>query len=304
MLNPPRPNGTPRNAGSLSRAAVFVASLAVWCLLAPAAAQAQPESELWDYWTAHDAASTVSIDHGAWNLFLGKYVFPRDDGINRLAYGNVLFYDRSALDQYIASLAAVTVTRLNRHEQMAYWFNLYNALTVQLILGAYPVSSIRDIDISPGFFSDGPWGKKLVEVEGKPVSLDDIEHRILRPIWNDPRIHYAVSCAALGCPNIGTGAFTADKLDEYLDFSARAYINNPRAVRVRTGELVLSSLYRWYTDDFGGSVEAVIRHLAAYADPALAATLDAVTTIDGYEYDWGLNDVAPSIKDRLTKRGS
>ena len=175
---------------------------------------------------------------------------------------------------------------------------------MQVILDACPVSTIRDIDISPGLFSDGPWGAALIEVEGRALSLDDIEHRILRPFWKDPRIHYAVSCAALGCPNIGTAAFQADKLEEYLDFSARAYINNPRAVRVESGALILSSLYKWYADDFGGGDEALLRHLTAYADPALAATLSATTTISGYEYDWGLNDVAPSIKDRLTKRGS
>lgn len=266
--------------------------------------QAAPDSELWAYWEAYDPASTVTVDHGAWNQFLIKYVFQRDDGINRLAYGNVLFYDRDALDKYVVSLAAVTVTKLSRDEQMAYWFNLYNALTVQVILDAYPVSSIRDIDISPGLFSDGPWGKALVEVEGRALSLDDIEHRILRPIWRDPRIHYAVNCAALGCPNIGTGAFLTEKLEEYLDFSARAYINHRRAVRVESGALILSSLYQWYADDFGGGDAALLRHLTAYAEPSLAAILSATTTIGGYEYDWGLNDVAPSIKDRLTKRGS
>ena len=277
--------------------------LAFVVLFMPAPSQGAPDSELWAYWEANDAASTVTVNHGPWDQFLIKYVFQRDDGINRLAYGNVLFYDRDALDKYIVSLAAVTVTKLNRDEQMAYWFNLYNALTVQVILDAYPVSTIRDIDISPGLFSDGPWGAALIEVEGRALSLDDIEHRILRPIWKDPRIHYAVSCAALGCPNIGTAAFQADKLEEYLDFSARAYINNPRAVRVESGALILSSLYKWYADDFGGGDEALLRHLTAYADPALAATLSATTTISGYEYDWGLNDVAPSIKDRLTKRG-
>lgn len=279
-------------------------TLALALLIMPAPVQAAPDSELWAYWEAHDPASTETVDHSAWEQFLVKHVFPGDDSINRLAYDNVLFYDRSALDKYVDSLAAVAVTKLNRDEQMTYWFNLYNALTVRVVLEAYPVLSIRSIDISPGLFSDGPWGKALVEVEGQALSLDDIEHRILRPIWRDPRIHYAVSCAALGCPNIGTGAFDAGKLEEYLDYSARAYINHPRAVRVKSGALILSSLYEWYAEDFGGSAEALLRHLAAYADPSLAATLSATTTISGYKYDWALYDVSPSISDRLTKRGS
>ena len=96
----------------------------------------------------------------------------------------------------------------SRDEQLAYWINLYNALTVKVILDHYPVKSILDIDISPGWFSIGPWGKKLVAVEGVEISLDDIEHRILRPIWRDPRIHYALNCAAVGCPNLLREAFT------------------------------------------------------------------------------------------------
>ena len=274
------------------------------CLFIPALSQAAPESELWDYWTAHDPASTRSLDHGTWNTFLGKYVYPREDGINRVAYDGVSPSDRRKLDGYIARMATEAVTRLNRDEQQAYWINLYNALTVQLILDAYPVKSIRDIDISPGVFSDGPWGKALVEVEGRPVSLDDIEHRILRPIWNDPRIHYAVNCAALGCPHLGTGAFVADKMDEYLDHSARAFINNPRAVREQSGELILSSLYQWYGADFGGSDEGVLRHLAAFADEPLAKILAATTSIGGYAYDWALNDTSPSQSGSLARRGS
>jgi hypothetical protein len=193
---------------------------------------------------------------------------------------------------------------LNRDEQMAYWLNLYNALTVRVILDAYPVSSIRDIDISPGLFSDGPWGKALVEIEGRAISIDDIEHRILRPIWNDPRIHYAVNCAALGCPNLGTGAFSAATLDDDLDYLAWAFINNPRAVREQSGGLILSSLYQWYPDDFGGSDEGVLRHLGEYADDALAATLAATATIGGYQYDWVLNDEMHMVSERSNKRGS
>jgi Protein of unknown function, DUF547 len=87
------------------------------------------------------------------------------------------------------------------------------------------VASIRDIAISPGLFSVGPWGRKLIEVEGEPLSLDDIEHRILRPIWRDPRLHYAVNCAALGCPNLRSSAFTAANADILLETAASDYVN-------------------------------------------------------------------------------
>ena len=139
--------------------------------------------------------------------FLAQHLRTGEDGIARIGYGAVSDEDRKSLDAYIAALAGHPGSRraLNRAEQQAYWINLYNALTVQVILDHYPVESIRDIDISPGLFADGPWGKKLVTIEGEAVSLDDIEHRILRPIWKDPRIHYAVNCASIGCPNLQAG---------------------------------------------------------------------------------------------------
>ncbi len=102
-------------------------------------------------------------------------------------------------------LAATSADRLRRAEQFPFWINLYNALTVKVVLDHYPVEIIRDIDISPGLFADGPWGKKLVTVEGEALSLDDIEHRILRPIWKDPRLHYVLNCAALGVPIFSPG---------------------------------------------------------------------------------------------------
>ena len=281
-------------------------------VLAALPSVAAPQSERWQRWETFDATSTRTVDHSAWDLFVLKYGYPGKDGINRMAYGIVHSTDRQILDAYINSLAAVKVTTLNRKEQFAYWVNLYNALTVQVILEHYPVSSIRDIDISPGLFSDGPWGKALVKVEGVALSLDDIEYRILRPIWKDPRIHYAVNCAALGCPQINWPVITAKNTEEYLDKATRVFINSPNGARLARldssspadGKLILSSLYSWYVDDFGGTEEAVLRHLARYADPPLAALLENGASISGYAYDWTLNSVKPTIGDRVRKRGS
>ena len=147
-----------------------------------------PKASLWEKWLAHDARSRTTVDHDAWQDFLDKYVSAHEDGVNRVAYGTVSKPDKSALDGYIVRMTAVPVAKLSRAEQLAFWINLYNALTVKVILTHYPVESIRDIDISPGLFSDGPWDKKLIEIDGEMLSLNDIEHRILRPIWRDPRI--------------------------------------------------------------------------------------------------------------------
>lgn len=253
-------------------------------------ALAAPDAELWGRWVGHDPASTDAVDHAPWDRFLAQYRVVLPDGIAHLRYGAVSGTDRAALAAYLGTLAATPVTALNRGQQRAFWINLYNALTVQLVLDRYPVDSIRDIDISPGVFSDGPWGATLVAVEGEPLSLDDIEHRILRPIWQDPRLHYAVNCASLGCPDLPPRAFTAANSEAMLDAAARAYINHPRAVTIDDGELIVSSIYDWYAEDFGASDAAIIGHLRAYAMPDLAARLDGFTAIGDDRYDWRLND--------------
>jgi hypothetical protein len=249
-----------------------------------------PSAELWERWTTNDPAATRRIDHGPWDRFLKAYVLASDDGVNRVAYGRVTSVDRLGLRRYIAGLAAEPVSRLSRAEQLPFWINLYNALTVKLVLDHYPVKSIRDIDISPGWIARGPWDKKLIEIEGEQVSLNDIEHRILRPIWRDPRIHYAVNCASIGCPNLGTDAFTARNAEGLLSEAAADYVNHPRGARVEDGELVVSSIYVWFREDFGDDDKGVIAHLARYAGAELKAGLAKAPKIGDHTYDWALNE--------------
>lgn len=259
-------------------------------LMIASPAQSAPKAELWERWLAHDAKSQQRVDHSPWDGFLKAHVQAGDDDINRVAYGRVTDVDRQVLNAYLRDLAATPVSELSRAEQFPFWINFYNALTVRVILDHYPVGSIREIDISPGLFSNGPWGKKLVTVEGEALSLDDIEHRILRPIWMDPRIHYAVNCAAIGCPNLQVAAFTAENVEKLLSEAARAYINHSRGARVEDDKLTISSIYRWFEEDFGGTDETVIAHLKRHADGALKNALDRAEKIDGHAYDWALND--------------
>ena len=256
-------------------------------------ASAAPKAELWERWTAHDAASTATVDHSAWDRFLEANLVLGRNGINRLAYGQVSAADRKALARYLDALAAAPISRYQRDEQLAYWINLYNALTVKVILDHYPVKSIRDIDISPGWFSFGPWDRKLIEVESEMVSLNDIEHRILRPIWRDARIHYAVNCASLGCPNLAPTAYNAKTTDSSLTAGARAHINHPRGVSIEGGRLYVSTIYKWFVEDFGGDDKGVLDHLRQFANPELANKLAKFVAIDGYRYDWGINDAVP-----------
>jgi len=251
------------------------------------AAAGAPAAEPWPRWEASDASSTRVINHDAWSQLLHRRVRTGADGVNRFDYAGVTAAERQELGRYIAGLEAVDPDGLNRAEQKAFWINLYNAVTVQLVLAHYPVASIRDI--RSGFLGlSGPWTAVRVEVNGIALSLDDIEHRILRPGWRDPRIHYAVNCASIGCPDLQAEAFTAANTERLLEKGAAAYINHPRGVRVSEGGLYLSSIYDWFREDFGGT-EGVIRHLKNYAAPELTARIDSAEKVAGYGYDWALN---------------
>lgn len=260
----------------------------------PRGASAAPGAELWRQWTAHDPLSSLSIDHSTWDRLVGTYRVAAADGIARVAYARLKTKDRPALDGYLAGLSDIPISAYNRDQQRAYWFNLYTALTLKVVIDHYPVTSIRDIDISPGLFASGPWGKKLVTIEGEPVSLDDIEHRILRPIWTDPRTHYGVNCASLGCPSLPPAAFTAANTQSLLETGARAYVNHPRGARVERDRLTVSSIYIWFKDDFGGTDAGVIAHLRRHGDPPLARALAGIERIAGHAYDWSLNDAEPA----------
>ncbi|KHD23584.1 hypothetical protein NM09_18085 [Vibrio caribbeanicus] len=239
-----------------------------------------PKSELWPFWQQSDQSNPATISHAKWQTFLDKYLI-KEGQYTLVKYGSVSAQDKQKLNQYIAALAAIDPREYSLNEQYAYWVNLYNAITVELILNDYPVKSITKLG---GLFSFGPWGDEVVTVAGKNLTLNDIEHRILRPIWNDPRTHYAVNCASLGCPNLQPQAFTAGNTEQLLEKAAMEFINSDKGVLYTSSRVQLSSIYDWFADDFGNEQE-LIQHLAKYR-PEL-------TKLNGkfsYEYDWNLND--------------
>jgi hypothetical protein len=243
------------------------------------------------------SAVAAEPDHGAWDTLVNRYVAESADGVSRVDYARwkAAGTDRAALTGYIQSLETVRPGTLSRAEQFAYWANLYNAVTVDTILARYPVASIRDIR-SEGISLKGligPWQTKKVTVDGRRLSLDEIENAIMRPTFRDPRVHYALNCASIGCPNLQRHAFRAATLEADLDAAARAYINHPRGVRTTPQGLRLSSIFTWYKADFGTPAE-LRAHLERYAAPALATQIRATPTIAGYGYDWALNGAATS----------
>lgn len=267
----------------LNRRALVAASGGLMASLSAAPALAQSPSRF----TGRDAGRAV-FDHAAFNALLARRARDSRDGVVRVDYagwrGSVA--DRSALTRYIDALSALDPLSLTKPEQFAYWANLYNAATIRVVVDAWPVRTIRQI--RSGFVA-GPWRRKVATVAGVELSLDDIEHNILRKGWSDPRVHYAVNCASYSCPNLPLSAFQGARLGPALDAAARAYVNHPRGVQFDGNALVVSSIYDWYAEDFGGSDARIRAHLAQYAAAPLRERLQTATRIDRYIYDWSLN---------------
>lgn len=219
--------------------------------------------------------------------FLSTYV-RNIDGINFVSYDDVTAEDNARLKAYIAKLEGQGPNGLSRDEQMAFWYNLYNAKTIDVILENYPVSSIRKIG---GLISGGPWDIKNMNVNGVgEMSLNDIEHGTLRENWDEPRIHYAVNCASFGCPNLKATPWTAETLEADMEQAAIDYINHPRGFRVENGKVTASKIFDWYKVDFGGNKAGILEHARKYAKGDLKTALDDAATINSFEYNWNLNE--------------
>ena len=267
-----------------NRPACLILVLALW----PAASAADESFDPTPF-ALHSEDSSEHIDHGAWGGILERYSSLDDSGLSRFDYGRVTEEDRRLLAAYVDSLQARDPRRYNRDEQMAYWINLYNAVTVKVVLDHFPVASIRDIALPPAAAGGGPWQAPLVRVLGQRLSLDQIENQILRPLWRDPRVHFAINCASVGCPNLETEPWTGEGLDGRLDRAARRFVGHPRGVRFDGDRLTISSLFLWFREDFGGSDAAVLDYLGSHAGTDLAAALADHSGELAGDYDWSLN---------------
>ena len=236
-------------------------------------------------------ASSATVPPLPFDRLLSRYARAGRGAIIRVDYRGWRAHaaDRAALEAYVAALQASSPKGRSRPEQIAYWCNLYNAETLRVVLDAYPVKSI--LSIRPTLISFGPWKAKTLRVDGVRLSLHEVEHEILRGL-GDPMVHYGLNCASISCPNLPLRALRGATLAADLDRAARDYVNHPRAVQVTGKGLVLSSIYKWYREDFGDSDADILSHLSAFAAPPLRAALDRRPTIAGYAYDWDLNHIA------------
>jgi Protein of unknown function, DUF547 len=258
--------------------------------------QAAYRKTLWPKWEINDPLSKQSIKHDTFAQFLNKNLTTNDEGINLVDYPNISNEERELLNHYIWQMSQININKFNRDVQLAFWLNLYNALTIKVVLDHYPVKSIQDINISPGLFSVGPWGANLIRIQNTALSLDDIHNRIIRPIWNDARTHYAINPATIGAANLSKTTFAGNVIDEQLNQVAKNYVNSLRGVQVIDKKLIVSKIYSWYEEDFGGNKQDIINHIKLFADDHLKKKLEQVKTIDGYMYNWHLNTTHKKIK--------
>ncbi|WP_257264289.1 DUF547 domain-containing protein [Endozoicomonas sp. ONNA2] len=247
---------------------------------------AAPASSYWALWDKSNSESSGVINHQLWQEILDTYLALRPDG-NRFRYQLVSQEDRDKLDKYLTDMASLDPGNYSEAEQKAYWINFYNALTVDLILEHYPVKSITKIG---PWYQFGPWDMDITQVVGQNLTLNDIEHRILRPLWDDSRIHYAVNCASIGCPDLSPTAFTAANTEPMLNELARRFIRQEKGMSWVDGKLTLSRIYEWYEQDFIDQ-EGVVLHLRQFASQADGRRLKNYTGTIQYQYDWRLNEL-------------
>ena len=251
------------------------------------------------YWDNHNSSSHTRIDHSQWQTFLDIYLHQTEDGRSLVDYKNVTGSSYAGLKKYINTMARQDPRNLNRSEQMAYWINLYNALTVKVVVDNPDKTSITKMGL--GLFSFGPWDENLLTITSQPLSLNDIEHRILRPIWKDDRVHFALNCASLGCPNLASAVYQSHTLEQSLTEARSQYLGHPRAVHFDArGHLHISSLFQWYLGDFATDETALMNYLAIHR-PELRKQLLAYGGIIRYDYDWDLNTLTENTIDNVTQ---
>ena len=231
-------------------------------------------------WAGPRQASPVN--HEIWADLLGKYVKP--GGVDYSGFKA----EEDRLDKYLKVLEDTDPEKLSRNEQYAYYINAYNAWTIKLILSGYPdVKSIKDF----GTILKSPWQKKWVRINGKVITLDDVEHNILRPRFKDPRVHFAINCSAASCPPLRPEPYLAHTLDQQLDDSTRSFVNDAKAYRLEGNTLYVSRIFKWFSEDFN---EDALGFYLQYAEGDLKEKLTRQRDniqVKYMHYDWSLNDV-------------
>ena len=235
------------------------------------------------------------FDHSPFDQVLQEYV--DDQGLVRYA---ALAQDRAQLDAYVDSLGHASPASHpdrfpTRAHELAYWINAYNAFTLRGVIDAYPIASVKDAFALSGFFN-----RQTFVAGGREMTLDHLENQIIRPTYQEPRIHFAVNCAALSCPQLENRAFTGPDLDARLERALTRFAQDPNHVRLQEQQLYLSKILDWYGEDFSvwfppdrpnpEDMPTIVNYLRPYLPSELAAELTEDIVIEYNDYDWTLNE--------------
>lgn len=269
-------------------AAIVLATMTFWGSLSRAGTKVQVGRPC----TESKRPSLAEVDHKSFNDLLQKYV--NEKGLVAYARWKANAGDMKALDDYLARVGCVDLSKpASRNSQIAYWINVYNALTLKGILREYPIRSIRDRVSRLGGYNI--WKDLLLWVDNRKLCLDDIEHQILRRL-GEPRIHAALVCGAKGCPALSQQAYSAAKLEEQLTTNARRFFARRDSFRADPGRQViyLSPLLKWYGKDFGATPPEQLRRLRPLLPRDAAGLADKPgVRVRFLDYDWSLNDQQP-----------
>jgi hypothetical protein len=223
-------------------------------------------------WFESTSDIQAQVNHNEWNGLLQKHV-SKNGNVNYLGFKS----DLNALKYYIDTLGnQMPSTEWTKNEKLAYWINAYNALTVDLILRNYPIKSIKDIK--------DPWDQRLWKFGDQWINLSDIEHKILRPM-DEPRIHFAIVCASISCPQLQNEAFRASNIEEQLTNATKEFLADTSKNKLSKDDIKISKIFKWFKKDFevNGSV---IDFLNTYSDLEVSESAKKSYS----DYNWDLND--------------
>lgn len=226
---------------------------------------------------------SLTVDHTGWDRLLKKHV----DEKGMVDYKGFK-KDEAELKKYLDLLSKNPPTaKWSRDEQLAYWINAYNAFTIELVLRHYPVKSIKDIgSVIQIPFVNTPWDIKFITIGKEQYDLNNIEHDIVRKQFNDPRIHFALVCAAQSCPRLRSEAFIGSRLNQQLDDQGRDFLNTPSKNAISTKRASLSKILDWYSGDFTKNGQTLEQWINRYSNTKISKD----TRISYLEYNWALNE--------------
>ena len=281
-----------------SVSAIVRLSLGIVLLTSPLVSNA--ETSVTKQNTETEVVAKQASLHADWQTLLSQHIKPIDNGLSTAVDYAAIQKQQAVLQKYLQQLSQVSRSEFDtwsKSKQLAFLINAYNAWTVEFILTKYPdLESIKDL----GSFFNSPWDKEFIPLLDKTISLNDIEHGLIRGSgrYNDPRIHFAVNCASIGCPALREEAYTAEHLEQQLTEQTERFLADKSRNYVKSNKLYLSSIFKWYDEDFEEGfrdTKSIQSFLLLYAN-ALALTDEQKSTLtkQGFkikhlDYDWNLN---------------